>query len=60
MIPDDPMADLNQLFADNLALAFGVLAAIVLALLVAVLVLSARVGRATRAYRDLVRDSDSG
>ncbi len=54
------MADLNQLLADNLALAFGVLAAIVLALLVAVLVLGARVGRATRAYRDLVRDSDNG
>lgn len=54
------MADLNQLFADNLALAFGALAAIVLALLVAVLVLGARVGRATRAYRDLVRDSDGG
>jgi Protein of unknown function (DUF4446) len=54
------MADLNQLLADNLALAFGVLAAIALALLVAVLVLSARVGRATRAYHDLVRDTDNG
>ena len=56
----DPMADLNRLLSDNLAIALGVLALVVLILLVAVLVLSARLGRATRAYREIVRDPDPG
>jgi len=52
----DPMADLNRLLLDNLALVIGVLAALVAVLLVAVLVQSARLGRATRAYREIARD----
>ena len=50
------MADLNRLLLDNLALVLGVLAALVVVLLVVVLVLSARLGRATRAYREIARD----
>ena len=52
------MADLNRLLADNLALAFGVLAALVLLLLIGFLVQSARLSRAVRSYRDLVRGTD--
>jgi hypothetical protein len=54
------MADLNRLLLDNLAIALGVLALLALILLLAVLVLGARVGRATRAYREVVRDPDHG
>jgi hypothetical protein len=54
------MAELNRLLADNLALAFGVLAALVLVLLAVVLAQSARIGRATQAYRELVRDTNGG
>ncbi len=56
----DSMADLNSLLSENLAIAFGALAVLVLILLVAVLLLSARLGRATRAYREIVRDPDGG
>jgi hypothetical protein len=52
------MADLNRVLSDNLAIAFGGLAVLVLILLVAVLLLGARLGRATRAYREIVRDTD--
>jgi hypothetical protein len=52
------MADLNQWLLDNLALAFGVLAALVLLLLIGFLVQSARLGRAVRDYRELVRGTD--
>jgi hypothetical protein len=54
------MADLDRLLSDNLALVVGALAAVVLLLLVAVLVQSARLGRAVRAYRELIRDADGG
>ncbi len=54
------MADLNRLLADNLALAFGVLAALVLLLLIGFVVQSARLGRAVRSYRELVRDGEGG
>jgi len=54
------MADLNRLLTDNLAIALGVLALIVLVLLVIVLLQGARIGRATRAYREIVRDTDHG
>ena len=54
------MADLNRLLTDNLALAFGVLAALVLLLLIGFLLQSLRLGRALRGYRDLVRDGESG
>jgi hypothetical protein len=56
----DPMADLNRLLADNLAIAFGALALIVILLLVLVLVQGARLSRATQAYREIVRDTDTG
>jgi Protein of unknown function (DUF4446) len=54
------MADLNRLLADNLAIAFGVLAALVAILLVVVAVQAGRLSRATRAYREIVRDTDTG
>jgi len=54
------MADLNRLLADNLALAFGAMAALVLLLLVAFVVQSARLRRAVRTYRELVRDEKGG
>jgi hypothetical protein len=56
----DPMADLNRLLSDNLAIAFGALALLVLLLVVMVLVLGARLRRATSAYREIVRDPDGG
>jgi hypothetical protein len=54
------MADLNRLLSENLAIAFGLLAALVLLLLIGFLAQSARLGRAVRAYRELVRDTDGG
>ena len=54
------MSDLNRLLTDNLALAFGVLAALVLLLLIGFIVQSIRLSRAIRTYRLLVRDGDSG
>ena len=54
------MADLNRLLTDNLALAFGVLAGIVLLLLIVVVLQGMRLARATRAYRELVRGADGG
>jgi uncharacterized protein DUF4446 len=52
------MADLNAWLLDNLALTFGVLAALVLLLLIGFLLQSARLGRAVRSYRELVRGTD--
>ena len=54
------MSDLNRLLTDNLALAFGVLAVLVLLLLIGFIVQSARLGRAVRSYRQLVRDGEGG
>ncbi|HET7686377.1 MAG TPA: DUF4446 family protein [Candidatus Limnocylindria bacterium] len=54
------MADLNRLVSDNLALAVGALGLLVLLLVAWVAALSLRLGRATRAYRSLVRDTDGG
>jgi uncharacterized protein DUF4446 len=54
------MADLNRLLSDNLALAFGILAGLVLLLLIGFGVQSARLGRAVRSYRELVRDGEAG
>jgi hypothetical protein len=54
------MADLNELLLENLAIAFGVLAALVLLLLIGFVIQSARLGRAVRDYRDLVRGTDGG
>jgi hypothetical protein len=52
------MADLNRLLTDNLALVIGALAVLVLVLVGLVIAQSVRLGRATRAYGDLVRDTD--
>jgi hypothetical protein len=54
------MSDLNRALSDNLALVLGGLALAVLILLVLVIVQTVRVGRATRAYRGLVRGADGG
>lgn len=54
------MADLNRLVSDNLALVVGALGLLVLLLVAWVAVLSVRLGRATRAYRSLVRGVDGG
>ena len=54
------MADLNRLLADNLALAFGIVAVLVILLLIGFVVQSARLGRAVRRYRELVRDGSGG
>ena len=54
------MADLNRLLTENLALAFGLLAALVALLLIGFVVQGARLGRAVRRYRELVRDEKGG
>jgi hypothetical protein len=54
------MPDLDRLLADNLALVVGALALAVLVLLVVVLLQGIRLGRAVRAYRELVADGDGG
>jgi hypothetical protein len=54
------MADLNRFLTDNLALAFGVLIVVVVAMAVALLVQSARLRRTVRDYRELVRDGEGG
>jgi Protein of unknown function (DUF4446) len=56
----DFMADLNQLLLDNLAIAFAILAGLMLLLLIGFVVQSARLGRAVRNYRELVRDGEGG
>ncbi len=60
IIPPKSMADLNRLISENLALAFGVLAIAVLVLFLVALVQGARLSRAVRTYRELVRDGDTG
>lgn len=54
------MPTLDRLLADNLSLAFALLAGVVVLLIVAVLIQSARLRRAVRGYRDLVRDDRAG
>ena len=54
------MPTLDRLLADNLSLAFALLAGVVALLIVAVLIQSARLRRAVRGYRDLVRDDRAG
>ena len=54
------MPTLDRLLAENLSLAFAFLVAVVALLLVAVLIQSARLRRAVRGYRDLVRDGRAG
>jgi hypothetical protein len=52
------MADLNRLLTENLAIAIGAIALVVVILLVLVVAQTIRIGRATRAYRELVRGAD--
>ncbi|MCA1569623.1 MAG: DUF4446 family protein [Chloroflexi bacterium] len=54
------MPELNRLLTDNLAVAFGALAVVVLLLIVGFLVQNVRIRRAVRTYRELVRDQDGG
>lgn len=54
------MPELNRLLLDNLAIALGVLAALVVLLLIGFQVQSVRLGRAVRTYRELVRGQDGG
>jgi hypothetical protein len=54
------MADLNRLLTENLAIAFGALALLVLLLLIGFVIQSVRLGRAVRSYRELVRDGEVG
>jgi hypothetical protein len=54
------MADLNRLLSENLALAFGILAGLVLLLLIGFIVQGSRLRRAMRNYRELVRDGEGG
>lgn len=53
------MTDLNRLLAENLALVIGAIVIIVLLLLILVVAQTVRLGRATRAYRELVRKADA-
>jgi Protein of unknown function (DUF4446) len=52
------MTDLNRLLLDNLAVVVGALALVVLLLIVVVLLQGLRLGRATRRYREIVRDPE--
>lgn len=54
------MAELNRLLADNLVAVVAVLGTLILVLLVVALLQSMRLGRAVRAYRELVRDGGQG
>lgn len=54
------MPDFDRLLTENLSLAFGALAGLVVILLIVVLAQSVRLGRAVRRYRDLVRDGEGG
>ncbi|HEX2193559.1 MAG TPA: DUF4446 family protein [Candidatus Limnocylindria bacterium] len=54
------MDQLNRLLTENVALALGVLAAVLLILLVLVLIQSIRLGRAVRDYRALIGDGRGG
>ena len=54
------MAELNRFLADNLGLAFAVLALLLLVLLVLVAIQTTRLGRATRAYRALLGGTPAG
>jgi hypothetical protein len=54
------MPELDRLLAENLAAAFGVLAALVAILGLLVVLQTMRLRRAVRGYRDLVRDERGG
>ena len=54
------MPDLDRTLSENLTLVVGALVAVVAVLTILVLVQSVRLGRAVRAYRELVRDASGG
>jgi hypothetical protein len=54
------VSDLNRLFSDNLAIAFLVVAAVLVLLLIAILIQSIRLGRTRRAYRALLAGEEGG
>jgi hypothetical protein len=54
----DLLAEFNSLLSENLALVIGVLAVVVLVLIGFVIAQSVRLGRATRAYGELMRGTD--
>ncbi|HET6380497.1 MAG TPA: DUF4446 family protein [candidate division Zixibacteria bacterium] len=54
------MEELNRFLVENLTAVVGAIGLLVLVLLVLVAVQTARLGRAVRAYRDLVRDGQAG
>lgn len=53
------MPELNRILADNLAIALGIMAALLLLILILLIVQSIRLGRAVSAYRALLRESGS-
>jgi hypothetical protein len=56
-VPSVP--ELNRILEDNLAVAFGILAGVMLLILVLLIVQSIRLGKAVSAYRGLLRESGS-
>jgi hypothetical protein len=54
------VAELNRILADNLAIAVGALALVLLILILLVMMQTLRLGRATTAYRQLLRGTPSG
>jgi hypothetical protein len=54
------MSDLNRLLTDNLTLVIGAIVLLLVILLIALISVSRRLGRATRAYRALIGESDAG
>jgi hypothetical protein len=54
------MTNLEQLLADNLTVAFGLLAALMAILLLLVVLQTTRLQKAVKSYRELVRDDRDG
>ena len=54
------MTDLDGLLADNLTVAFGLLALLMAILLILIVLQTSRLRRAVKSYRDLVRDDRDG
>ncbi|HET8587322.1 MAG TPA: DUF4446 family protein [Candidatus Limnocylindria bacterium] len=53
------MPELNRILVDNLAVAFGILAVLLLIVLILLIVQSLRLGQAVSAYRGLLRETGS-
>jgi hypothetical protein len=54
------MTDLDRWLADNLTVAFGLLALLMAILLILIVLQTSRLRRAVKSYRDLVRDDREG